>query len=85
MLILKRVNLFPIIFSFKRYGLTWQRLGYCCGQQYYDPRIWILLRYALFGELVWTCPVCHKRHKMKLVYNAVEVDNKEENKGLRKW
>lgn len=46
---------------------------------------WLLIRFAFNNELIWTCPVCHKRHRMRLVYNAVEVDNKIENQGLRKW
>lgn len=46
---------------------------------------WLLIRFAFNNEFIWTCPVCHKRHRMRLVYNAVEVDNKIENQGLRKW
>ena len=85
MIVEKRLNLFPIIFNFRRYGVLWQRLGYCCGRQFYDPRFWLLLKFAFRGEVVWTCPFCHKRHRLRLCYNAVEIDNKHENKQLRRW
>lgn len=85
MIAIRRLNLFPIIFSFRKYGVLWQRLGYCCGNQYYSMKWWILIRFAFNNEIIWTCPVCHKRHRLRLVYNAVEVNNKIENQGLRKW
>ena len=85
MIAIRRLNLFPIIFSFRRFGVLWQRLGYCCGNQYYEMKWLLLLRFAFSEEIVWTCPQCNKRHRIRLIYNAVEIDNKNENKNLRKW
>jgi len=84
----KRINLFPIIFQFKQYGLTWYRLGHCCNMDHYSWKTLLLLQFAFFDEVYWTCPQCGKQHKIKLSYHVEESwdkDLRERNKLLRQW
>ena len=85
MIRIKRSKLSKIIFELKKYGLTHYTVGYCCGNQYFMWKIWLLLNLIFRDSYVWTCPICHYRHRVKLVYHIVSEDNREENKLLKEW
>ena len=88
MIPIKRVNLFPIIFSFKKFGLTWQKIGYCCGLTFYELKFLLMLRFAFKDTISFRCPQCGKKYKIKMNYHSHKVIDKktmEENKLLRKW
>ena len=84
----KRLNLFPIIFSYKKWGLTWQRIGYCCGVTYYELKFILLIRFAFKNKIYWRCPQCGRLHCLELSYHASQGYDercREENKELREW
>ena len=66
----KRLNLFPIIFQFKQYGLKWYRLGHCCNRDHYSWKPLLLIKFAFKDYVYWRCPQCGKRHKIKLSYHV---------------
>lgn len=84
----KRLQLFPIIFQFKKYGLRWYRIGHCCNMDHYSWRFWLLLKFSFREKLYWRCPQCGKKHMIHLSYHIEETWDKElreENGLLRKW
>ena len=84
----KRVNLFPIIFSYKKFGLTWQRIGYCCGLTFYELKFLLLIQFAFKDKIYYRCPQCGRLHCIKMDYHASKVNDercREENKLLREW
>lgn len=88
MIPIKRVNLFPLIFSFKRFGVTWQRIGYCCGLTFYELKFILMLRFAFKDTLYYRCPQCGRLHGLRMDYHASKVYDercKEENRLLKEW
>lgn len=87
-MISRRLNLFPIIFSFKKYGLTWQRIGYCCGLTFYEVKFLLMLRFAFKDTIYYRCPQCGKLHCLKMNYHSNKIFDercKKENGLLKEW
>lgn len=88
MISVKRVNLFPIIFHYRKFGLTWQRVGYCCGLTFYELKFILMIRFAFNDTIYYRCPQCGKLHGIKMYYQASKiVDDKirENNRLLKEW
>ena len=88
MIIRKRINLFPIIFRFKKYGLNWHRIGYCCGLTFYEVKFILLLNFLFKDVVYYRCPQCGKKHGIKLSYHTetyYDKEIREENKLLKEW
>lgn len=51
-----------------------------CGHFWFFNR-WDYVKMILFGGIIINCPKCHRQHKYKLIYHAVEIyeDTKKEN------
>lgn len=85
MIFRRRLNLFPIIFEFKQWGIRWHRIGYCCGNTVYEARALLLLKFIFRDRMYWRCPQCGKVHSVKLSYHLeTHFDKKirDENKLL---
>lgn len=88
MISVERGNLFPIIFSYKKYGLTFQRIGYCCGLTHYELKFLLMLKFAFKDTIYWRCPQCGRLHSLKMSYHASHSYDdkcKEENRLLKEW
>jgi len=88
MIPIRRENLFPIIFSFKKFGLTWQRMGYCCGLTFYELKFILMLRFAFKDTIHFRCPQCGRLHGLKMHYHSAKVYDgkcKEQNGMLKEW
>lgn len=83
-----RLNLFPILFEYKKYGLRFRRIGHCCNNDYYTLRGFLLLYFILFDIYYWRCPKCGRLHAIKMSWHTEEYSDKrimDENSLLRKW
>lgn len=80
-----KLNLFPIIFEYKKYGLTFRRLGHCCNMDHYTLRVWLLLNFIFRNTYYWKCPQCGKVHGLRLSWHTENYSDKrlrEDNKML---
>lgn len=77
MLHLKFPNHFPINFTFRKYGILWRRVGYCCGMSHFKPQALLILQFAFTDIYTWRCPQCGRIHGLEFIYHAVPYHSKE--------
>jgi len=77
MISVKRLNLFPIIFEYRKYGLTFRRLGHCCNMDHYTLKRWLLLQFLFSDVVYWKCPQCGKVHGLKLSWHTESYFDKD--------
>ena len=85
MIVKRRLSLFPIIFQFKRFGLTFQRVGNCCSMDHYKLEQLLFLHFCFRDKYYWRCRKCGKLHCVELSYHLVPYSDtkmREENKRL---
>lgn len=80
MISLKFRSLFPIAFTFRKWGILWRRIGYCCGLAHYEPQVLLLIRFCFTDTYYWRCPQCGKLHGLRFYYHAVLVNDKKTKK-----
>ena len=84
-MIIRRLNLFPIIFEFRKYGIRWSRIGYCCGLSFYKPKRLLILHFALRDKYYYRCPQCGKLHCITMSWHTetyYDKDIREQNRLL---
>ena len=52
-----------------------------CGYRFH-LNLWHKVKMLLFGDLLFICPVCHRRLVFRLVYHTVKVGSSEMNKEI---
>jgi hypothetical protein len=85
MIHLKFPTTFPLVFEFRKYGVTYHRVGYCCGMHHYMLKWLLLIKFGFKNIVSWRCPQCGKLHYVQLSWHIVPFYTKElreENKRL---
>ena len=81
----KRLNLFPVVFELKKFGLTWKRIGNCCNLDYFVLKQILLFKFAFTDKVYWRCQQCGKLHCIELQYHFTPYYDsriREENRSL---
>lgn len=81
----KRLKLFPLIFTLKKYGLQFRLVGNCCNLDHYALKCWLLVWFAFKDKYYWRCHQCGKLHCIELQYHFTpyyDSELREENKRL---
>ena len=77
MISVEKLNLFPIIFEYRKYGLTFRRLGHCCNHDFYTLKRWLLIQFIFKDVVYWRCPYCGKIHGLKLSWHTETYFDKD--------
>ena len=85
MISLKFKSLLPVVSSFRKFGILWRKVGYCCGMVHDEAQIWLMIKFTFKRTVYWRCPQCGRLHAMRFYYHAVLVHDdktRRNNKGL---
>lgn len=67
-------------FREKRYGITWYRIRYCCGNDWMLPQIYVKLLFVFKDILYWKCPKCGRVYSIRMVWHTASTsDQKSKN------